>query len=474
MVGITSIGAYVPIYRISREEIARMWGGRSADGEKAVAGCDEDSITMGVAAAFDGMQQGRVTPDGLFFATTTAPYKEKQSAAIIASAIDVNKECYTSDLTNSLRAGSIAVKSAMDAVKSGSLKNVMVIASDCRLGAAQSTFEQTLGDGSASLMIGSEGVIAGIEDSYSIFYEFIDMWRTEDDVFERGAEERFIDYAGYTPVLKEVISGIMKRNNLTPKDFSKVVFYAPEVRIHSSLAKSLGFDKAQVQDPLYTDIGNTGTAAAFIMLAAALDSAVPGDRILFATYGDGADAFVLKVTEDIHKVKNKKTLMEGLKKTVPISYGKYAMWRGLVKVEASRLPERPPQSIQCLWRDKKSVLALYGARCRNCGTPQYPASGVCVVCHAKDNFEDYKFSDKKGKLFTFSVDQLQATLNPPGVNGVVDFDGGGRLICELTDCDPARVEAGMPVEMTFRKLYQSKGINSYFWKAKPISEGKGF
>jgi uncharacterized OB-fold protein len=93
------------------------------------------------------------------------------------------------------------------------------------------------------------------------------------------------------------------------------------------------------------------------------------------------------------------------------------------------------------------------------------------VCHTKDNFEDYKFSHRKGKLFTYSVDHLQPTLNPPGVNGVVDFDGGGRLVCELTDCDPARVEAGMPVEMTFRKLYQSRGINSYFWKAKPVSGG---
>jgi len=92
------------------------------------------------------------------------------------------------------------------------------------------------------------------------------------------------------------------------------------------------------------------------------------------------------------------------------------------------------------------------------------------MCHTKDNFEDYKFSDRKGILFTYSVDHLQPTLNPPGMNGVVDFEGGGRLVCELTDCDPAKTEAGMPVEMTFRKLYQTKGINSYFWKAKPVTE----
>ena len=206
------------------------------------------------------------------------------------------------------------------------------------------------------------------------------------------------------------------------------------------------------------------------MLAAALDKAVPGDRILFVTYGDGADAFVLRVTDGIKKVQSKSAVMRQIERKVPIDYGKYAMWRGLVRMESSRLPEPPALSLQCLWREKNNILALYGTKCKVCGTPQYPGNRVCIVCHAKDNFEEYRFSDKKGKLFTFSVDHLQPTLNPPGVNGVIDFDEGGRLICELTDCEPADVEVGIPVEMTFRKLYQRKGINNYFWKAKPIFE----
>jgi hydroxymethylglutaryl-CoA synthase len=111
-------------------------------------------------------------------------------------------------------------------------------------------------------------------------------------------------------------------------------------------------------------------------------------------------------------------------------------------------------------------------RCKVCGTPQINQIGqtirVCVNCQAKDQFEDYKFSDKKGKLFSYAIDQLQPTQNPPGVNGVIDFDEGGRIICELTDCELDKVEVGMPVEMTFRKMFRSRGINNYFWKAKPI------
>jgi uncharacterized OB-fold protein len=89
------------------------------------------------------------------------------------------------------------------------------------------------------------------------------------------------------------------------------------------------------------------------------------------------------------------------------------------------------------------------------------------MCQAKDDFEYYRFSDKMGKLFTYAVDQLQPTRNPPGINGVVDFNGGGRFICELTDCSIDNVKIGMPVEMTFRKMSQDKGIVNYFWKAKP-------
>jgi hydroxymethylglutaryl-CoA synthase len=59
------------------------------------------------------------------------------------------------------------------------------------------------------------------------------------------------------------------------------------------------------------------------------------------------------------------------------------------------------------------------------------------------------------------------TLNPPGVNGVIDFEGGGRMICELTDCDINKMKVGMAVEMSFRKMFVNKGIINYFWKAKP-------
>jgi 3-hydroxy-3-methylglutaryl CoA synthase len=452
-----------------------MWRTRGGDGEKAVAGYDEDTVTMAVAAALDCIGRSENGVGALYLATTTSPYLEKQSAATIARAVDLDRHCHTADFTNSLRAGMSAMKSAMDAVSAGSVGQVAVVASDCRIGAPRGILEQNLGDGAAALTIGSSGVIAAIEGSYSISHDFTDLWRTDHDAFPRSGEARFIEEVGYTPSMQEAMSGLMEKYSMNPKDFSKVVFYGPHNRAHADLAKKLGFDKSQVQDTLFSRIGNTGTAAAFIMLVAALEEAKKGEAILFAAYGDGADAFVLRATEQAKNIRREPTMEQRTAGKVNIDYGTYLYWRELVPVEASGLPERAEPSLATRWRERKNISALYGFKCNKCGTPQLHPIGqnmrICVACQAKDDFEPYKFSDKTGKLFTYAIDQLQPTRNPPGLNGVIDFDGGGRLICELTDYDIEKAHVGMPVKMTFRKLAQGNGIVNYYWKAKPFAKG---
>ncbi len=474
MAGITSIGAYIPLYWLSGEEIGKMWRVKGTAGGKAVAGYDEDSVTMAVAAALDCMKGSDRGPEACYFATTTGPYREKQHAAVIAGVIDLDRRCHTADFTGSLRAGTTAMKSAIDAVKGGSAELVLLAAADCRMGAPRGKFEQSLGDGAAAIMIGSTGVLADIVGSYSLFSDFTDEWRTGNDAFVRSGEGRFVDEVGYLPTMQEAISEVLKSCSLKPGDCSRVVLAASDSRRHAHLAKSLGFDKAQVQDPLLTDIGDTGTPAALLMLVAALEEAAPGDRILFANYGDGADAFIFRVTEEIGRIRGRLKMRDRIAKKRSIAYGTYLDWRDLLPFEASSLPERAEPSLAVRWRERRTVSALYGVKCKKCGTPQIHPIGqtirVCVACQSKDTFDTYKFSDKTGKLFTYAIDHLQPTKNPPGLNGVVDFDGGGRLICELTDYDLDKVAIGMPVAMTFRKLSQGKGIVNYFWKATPLAQ----
>ena len=124
MAGITSYGAYIPIYRINRMTIYQALGWLNPasllPGEKAVANYDEDSITMSVAACMDCLNGvERESVDGLFFATTSAPYRERQNAGIIATALDLRPDIRTSDFTTSIKAGTGALISAYDAVSRG-------------------------------------------------------------------------------------------------------------------------------------------------------------------------------------------------------------------------------------------------------------------------------------------------------------------------------------------------------------------
>jgi len=471
MAGIVSIGAYVPMYRLSGEEIGRMWRTKGAAGEKAVAGYDEDALTMGVAAVRDCLARAGKGADALYLASTTTPYREKQNAAILASALDMHRASLTADYANSLRGATIAMRAALDAVNAASAGHVVVAAADCRMGAPGGRFEQIFGDGAAAIMIGKDDVIAEVEGTYSAFSDFTDEWRTANDLFVRSGEGRFVDEVGFLPTMKEAVTGLMEKCGVKLPDISKFVFSALDGRVHGLLAKGLGIDKSQVQDPFYSKIGNTGTPAALIMLAAALEEAKPGELILMANYGDGADAFLLRATGNKGSTTKAPSMKERLVGRRSIDYGSYLSWRDLVPFEASSLPERPEPSLASRWRERKVVDSLMGVKCRKCGTPQIHPIGqnvrICIACQAKDDFEPYPFADKTATLFTYAVDHLQPTKNPPGLNGVIDFVGGGRLICELTDYDLDKVKIGMQVEMVFRKLFQGKGIENYFGKAKP-------
>ena len=93
MVGIKSYGVYIPVFRMERDVISTAWGARSIGGERSVANHDEDSLTMAIEAALECInEKDRQVIEGLFFASTTFPYKEKSCSSIVATAIDLKKE----------------------------------------------------------------------------------------------------------------------------------------------------------------------------------------------------------------------------------------------------------------------------------------------------------------------------------------------------------------------------------------------
>jgi uncharacterized OB-fold protein len=84
--------------------------------------------------------------------------------------------------------------------------------------------------------------------------------------------------------------------------------------------------------------------------------------------------------------------------------------------------------------------------------------------------EPVRLADKRGELFTYSMDYVGGTPDVPSVIAVVNFEGGGRIMCMLTDRDVELIRIGMPVEMTFRTIGVVKGVHIYYWKAMPVRE----
>src|SRR5437763_10939763 len=175
MLGITSYGAYVPMLRLP---LAAIGGGGAKPGgpEKAVANWDEDAVTMAVAAAIDCLRGvDRASVDGVLFASTSYPLKEKQGAALVARALDLRRDVLTADIGDSLRAGTTALRSALDAVKAGSAKRVLVVASDARMAAPRSAMEASLGDGAAAFLVGDADVAADVRAHHTVADEIIDV-----------------------------------------------------------------------------------------------------------------------------------------------------------------------------------------------------------------------------------------------------------------------------------------------------------
>jgi len=478
LVGIVSYGIYVPYYRLDFADVADAWGTSLPAGQRAVANFDEDAVTMAVAASsrcLAGIAREKV--DGLYFASTSAPYREKQSAALVASAVDLRRDLATCDFANSLRSGTSAMTAAVNAVHGPNAKLVLVAAADCRLGKPKSNLEYTLGDGAAALLLGDADAVATIETCYSISDEMLDYWRLDSDHFIQTWEGRFVLEKGYLDVMRETAQGLFKQYGLKPDYFNKVVYYAPDRKSHRRLAESLGFDlEHQVQDSLIGRVGNSGSACALMMLAMALDEAKAGDTILFLSYGDGCDAFVLRVTEMMENLRRKKGqrvkdyLMFGKRLS---SYAKYLALRGITSVEWVRRDEYP-SSASLLWREREQIVRLHGYKCRRCGAVQLPRPDtirVCVQCQAVDDFDRIRLSDTRGTIVSFCIDHVFAAIEPPSVVAVVNLDGGGRFFSLMAEGDAERLKVGARVEMCFRKMSDATGIHNYYWKTR-LLEGE--
>ncbi len=481
MVGITSYGAYVPRLRLDRMSIFQAMGWFApaiimvSQGERSMCNWDEDTLTMAVAAARDCLKGfDKQTLDGLYLASTTLPFADRQNAGVVAAALNLDSRLLTSDFSASQKAGSTALITALESVKSGERSNILVAAADSRETKTAYFYEMWFGDGAAAFTVGDRNVIAAYKGSYSVSHDFVDHYRGTRKQFDYMWEERWTRDAGYAKIIPEAVNGLLTKLDMTIEQVDKLVYPCFFKGDHRKIAKNLGAAPESLVDNLHEVCGETGTAHPFLMMTTALESSKPGDHILMAGFGQGCNALMFEVTEKIAGLAPRNGFDGAINnKLTTNNYQKWLKFRDLIQTEMGIRAEAPTQTATTvLWRKNKMILGLVGGKCLTCDTPQFPKMDICVnpECGAVYSQVDYEFADVPAKVKTFTGDLLSVSVDPPAIYGMVQFEGGGRMMADFTDCRLEDIQVGLPVHMEFKRkgVDKERGFSNYFWKAVPI------
>ncbi len=481
IIGITAFGAYIPMLRLQRSAIhaANSWfapGLRGlARGERAMANWDEDAITMAVEAARDGLgQRPRAPLSAILFASTSAPFADRQNAGIVKEALNLPDSIAALDAGGGLKAGTSALLLALQGASAGPR---LVVAAEKRKARPASESEMLQGDGAACLLVGtgaaSGDLVAHFIGHHSVTADFIDHFRQSGADFDYGWEARWIREEGHGKLALDALKSGLQALGVSPERITH--FIGPAARgVPEMLAKKAGIRPEAVRDTLSTTVGDTGAAHPLLLLAHCLETAQAGDIIALLSFGQGVDLLLFEATG---KGAKPRLGVSGhlARRRAETNYLKALSFTGALALDRGMRAEADmKQPLTALWRNRRTVLGLVGGRCTKTGTVQFPRSDISVNPndHAVGTQEDYPLADIPARVLSFTADSLAFSPDPPQQYGTIDFEGGGRMMAEFTDVAPGEVSVGQLMRMVFRikNSDEKRGFTRYFWKAAPASK----
>jgi len=337
-VGIAGYGAYVPMNRLRASEVNRVWGtfGEPIE-EKSVVSPDEDTVTIAVECAKQAVRRAGIDPSeigAVYVGTESKPYAVKPSGTIVAEAIGATPGVATADYEFACKAGTEAFQTCIGLVASGMLRYAMGIGADTAQGRPQDALEYTASCGGAAFIFGkrSDETVAWLEASYSYVTDTPDFWRRAHEVYPRHGS-RFTGEPAYFKHILGAGRGILEETGYKPGDFRYAVFHQPNTKFPINAAKALGFGMDAINPGLVVPyVGNTYAGSTPLGLAATLDVAEPGDRILAVSYGSGAgsDAFVFTVQDAIGRKREGPKVKSFIDRKRQLDYSVYLRYRGQI------------------------------------------------------------------------------------------------------------------------------------------------
>ncbi|WP_208085435.1 OB-fold domain-containing protein [Brevibacterium atlanticum] len=463
--GITAFGTHIPYWRLTGETVSDALGAGPKKNARCVAGFDEDTTTMALEAARAALAEtDRSRIASLTLATGSPTYGAKTNATAVHAALGLPATTSAMDVGGAERSGLAALINAMRLPGDN-----LVVLSDVGVGPAGSSDEVGLGDGAAAFVVGTEdGGAPAVEllARASVTEEFLDRWKAPGEAFASTWEERFGQDI-YHRLGVESAAAALAQAGLEAGQISAHVCTGLSARAVRSVVRAVGAAGVAAED-LTSRIGRLGVAHAGVALIDAIESAQGGDVIALTLLADGAETLILRVTDTGGAGQAVNVRAQVAAGNDGLRYTDFLNWKGLLEKLGPRRPApsratAPPSHRELSWK--------FGFRadvCTSCGTRNLPPQRVCLRCGAVDAMEQVAMADVPGTIATFTIDHLAFSPAPPVIGVVIDFDGGGRFQCQLTDADPDQVAIGQRVIMTFRVMSEAAGISNYFWKARPL------
>lgn len=342
-VGIVGYGAYIPRYRLPASEVARVWsdgaGGLPVE-EKAVAGLDEDTVTISIEAARNALARADIDPSDIgavWVGSESHPYAVKPTATIVVEAIGAGPVIAAADWQFACKAGTETIQAAMGFVASGMAKYAVGIGADTAQGRPGDALEYTASSGGAAFIVGAaEESLAVIEGSTSYVTDTPDFWRRSNQNYPSHGE-RFTGEPAFFHHVEQAAQRLLDQLQRRVEDYRYAVFHQPNIKFPQRVARTLGFSNEQIATGMLVgQIGNAYAGSSLLGLTAILDEAAPGDRILMVSFGSGAgsDAFSLLVTDKLMaRRKRAPSTADYIGRRKVIDYATYARYRDKLRVQ---------------------------------------------------------------------------------------------------------------------------------------------
>jgi 3-hydroxy-3-methylglutaryl CoA synthase/uncharacterized OB-fold protein len=471
MRGLESAGVYLPRFRIDPATIADAWETSHARGidTKAVAGADEDALTMAVAAGRQTLTSSTVSRDDISFvgfATTTPPLEEESLVPQVVTMLGLPEDVATYSATQSSLAWAQLLQASLD--REGA---ALVVCGDAPEGELADV-DHRLGAGGAAFVVDDDATVpvTGVHSHVGVASGIRYREVGEENVTS-------LDITSYErSAISDGIGSAVEGLDVDLADIDAAALHQPNPGLPYRLGGTLGVETETVgRGTVVERIGDAGVSTVPIGLIGALDAATEGSTTVAADFGSGGASLAFAFEGSLDT--NVEAELSG---SETLTYEEYLRQRGYV-VDPEVAGGGANVSLLTWQRSLDQRYRLVAGRCEVCGELAFPPEGACPACYERVSYEPQELP-AEGTIDALTV--IRQGGAPPEFGGQaqqtgrfgvaiveVNVDEGSiRLPVQITDADPDTLAVGDEVIGEIRHIYSQEGLPRYGLKFRPARD----